>query len=337
MSELRKDPIGQRWVIVSSGAKVDLKEFKIEPALKKGGNCPFCPGNEAMTPPAIWSLKEAHGERWLTRVIPNKFPALQIEGSLGKRGTGIYDLMNGIGAHEVVIESPDHMADFSTYPVEQTARVLRAFQSRYLDLLNDPRFKYILIFKNFGKPAGASLEHCHCQLIATPTIPKTVTEEMENCLEYYNYRERCAFCDIVAEERASGERTISENGKFIALAPFASRFAFEIWILPKDHASDFEYLTPEGTLQLAEILHEVLAKLSKALNVPPYNFIVHTSPCKVKGLPFYHWHIEIIPRLTRVSGVEWGTGFYINPVAPETAAALLRATPLDGDKEARNA
>lgn len=326
MSELRKDPIGQRWVIVGSGAKVEPKDFRLEPQVKKGGNCPFCPGNEAMTPPDILTMKDPDGGAWLTRVIANKFPALQIEGAPGKRGTGIYDLMNGIGAHEVVIESPDHMADFSTYPAVQTARVLRSFQMRYLDLLNDPRFKYILIFKNFGKPAGASLEHCHCQLIATPTIPKTVAEEMENCLDYYNYRERCAFCDIIAEERASGARVVHENAKFIALAPFASRFAFETWILPKDHASDFEYVTPDGLAGLAELLGVVLAKLARALNVPPYNFILHTAPCKVKGLPFYHWHIEVIPRLTRVSGVEWGTGFYINPVSPEAAAELLRAT-----------
>lgn len=330
MPELRKDPISQRWVIASGGAKIDLKEFEVEPQVKKGGKCPFCRGSEDQTPPTIWAITERSGNAsapdWLTRVIPNKFPALQIEGALGKRGDGLYDLMNGIGAHELVIESPDHQSDLSTYTRQGAVNVLRAFQARYLDLLNDPRFKYILIFKNFGRPAGASLEHCHCQLIATPAIPKTVMEEMENCLEYYNYRERCPFCDIIAEELASGERMVHENAKFVAIAPFAGRFAFETWILPKEHSSDFEYLPPEGIESLADMLQTVLRKQTKALKTPPYNFILHTAPCKVKGLPFYHWHIEIIPRLTRVSGVEWGTGFYINPVAPEASAALLRAT-----------
>ncbi len=329
MPELRKDPINQRWVIIKGNEKTfNLKKLVSMPQIKKGGKCPFCPGNESMTPPAIISAKDNEGN-WKTRVIPNKFPALKIEGSLGRSGIGIYDKMNGIGAHEVIIESTDHYGDFSTYSLEEATTIMKVFRARYKDLLNDSRFKYILIFKNFGKPAGASMEHCHCQLIATPVIPKIVMEEMEYCLDYYNYRERCPFCDIVTEELEHGERLIYQNKHFIVIAPFAARFAFESWIMPRKHSSDFESITDEEATYLADALTTLLKKQSIVLNVPPFNFIIHTAPCKVNGLPFYHWHIEIMPRLSKISGVEWGTGFYINSAPPEIAAKLLREAKID--------
>jgi UDPglucose--hexose-1-phosphate uridylyltransferase len=330
MPELRKDPVLGRWVIISTERAKRPKDFKFEPEEKKisPAECPFCPGNEAATPPEIFALRDDKSKPntpgWSLRVIPNKFPALRIEGELSRRGEGIYDRINGIGAHEVVIETNDHQSDLADLAPEAFTNVVQAYQKRILDLKNDTRFRYVMIFKNFGAVAGASLEHSHSQLIATPIIPKRVIEEMDGAKRYYEYRERCIFCDIVAQEIKARKRMINENNTFIAMCPFAPRFPFESWILPRSHLSNFEDTNDATIKDLALLLKDVLLRLKKALNSPPYNFIIHTAPITLKGIEFYHYHIEIIPVLTRIAGFEWGTGFYINPTPPEESATYLK-------------
>jgi UDPglucose--hexose-1-phosphate uridylyltransferase len=332
MPELRKDPVIGRWVIIASERGKRPSDFGLEPEKKKGEFCPFCYGNEDKTPPEIMAYRDPgtqkDGPGWWVRVVPNKFPALKIEGELSRQGEGMYDKMNGIGAHEVVIESPDHLANFATMDEKYVQETIWAFRDRFIDLSKDTRFKYIIIFKNHGSAAGASLEHTHSQIIATPVVPKRAREEITGAQEYYEYKERCVFCDIIRQETTSVIRMVMENQDFIVFCPFASRFPFELWVLPKIHWSNIAHLKKGEVIELAAILKGAMAKLKNALNDPPYNFIFHCAPLGEPELPYYHWHIEIIPKLTKVAGFEWGTGFYINPTPPEDAAKYLRETEI---------
>jgi len=329
LPELRKDPITGRWVIIATERAKRPSDFvrdKVE--IRGSGFCPFCYGNEAKTPPEIvayrsdGSLRNSPG--WSLRVVANKFPALGIEGSLNRQGEGLFDKMNGIGAHEVIIETPDHQKTLAMLSQQQIEDVLWAYRDRILDLKKDRRFKYIMIFKNHGEAAGASLEHTHSQLIALPVVPKRVREETDGAREYFNFKERCIFCDIIRQEAESGIRVIADSPEFIAIAPFAPRFPFEIWIIPRVHQSAFEDSQKQEFEQLAVILKDMLMRLDKVLDYPAYNYIIHTSPIPESPNDHYHWHLEIMPKLTKIAGFEWGTGFHINPTPPEESAKFLR-------------
>jgi len=328
MSELRKDPVVGRWVIISSERGKRPSGWTNQVNTKGGGFCPFCPGHEDKTPPEICAVRPLTEEKdvpgWRIRVVPNKFPALQVEGTLAPKGFGNYDMMNGIGAHEVIIETPKHAADLADLSEEQIAEVLLTYRERMLDLARDVRFKYILVFKNHGGAAGASLEHSHSQIIATPIIPKRVSEELDGSKRFYDYKERCVFCDMIQYEIKSKVRLVSKNDDFVALAPFAPRFPYETWLLPMTHFSHFEIM-PEALLgPLAAILKDTLCRINNSLGYPPFNFVLHSAPVQEGELTVYHWHFELIPKLTSIAGFEWGSGFYINPTAPEVAAAHLR-------------
>lgn len=330
MPELRKDPVIGRWVIISTERGKRPSSFQPPEKGSTGGFCPLCPGNEDKTPPEVFayrspgSLPDTPG--WSLRVVSNKFPALRIEGELDRRGEGIYDKMNGVGAHEVIIECPDHDKNLSSVSTSHFEKVLLTYRERINELYKDTRFKCVSIFRNQGEAAGASLAHPHSQIIALPVVPKRLVEELKGSQEYFNYKERCIYCDIVKQEKEQGVRVISENRDFLSFTPFASRFPFEAWVLPQRHNSSFER-TPEWQYaSLAEIFSDVLKKLNKVLGDAPYNFILHTSPVNGRINDYYHWHFEIIPRLTRIAGFEWGSGFYINPTTPEDAARFLRET-----------
>jgi UDPglucose--hexose-1-phosphate uridylyltransferase len=328
MPELRKDPITERWVIISSERGKRPSDWTLEPKVRTGGFCPFCPGNEDKTPPEVRALRPGTDQKnvpgWKIRVVPNKFPALQIEGELNRRGEGLYDLMNGIGAHEVIIETPNHLAELADLDADHIYDTLLIFRERILDLKNDTRFKYILIFKNHGISAGASLEHSHSQLIATPIIPKRVHEELVGAKKHYDFKERCIYCDILHQEMQMGKRMVVRTDDYISVEPFAPRFPFETWLLPVKHHSHFESMELREYYGLAAVLKETLLRINRTLENPHYNFILHTSPVQEAPLLEYHWHIEIIPKLTKVAGFEWGSGFYINPTPPEMAAQHLR-------------
>jgi UDPglucose--hexose-1-phosphate uridylyltransferase len=329
MPELRKDPVVGRWVIIAHERAKRPHDFKSDPAVHPaGGLCPFCAGHEDKTPAEIVAYRDRHTQPntpgWRVRVVPNKFPALKIEGGLNKRGEGIYDMMAGIGAHEVIVETPNHLLSLTDLSDEQIREVLWVYRDRLLDLKKDARLVHGILFKNVGAAAGASLEHTHSQLIVTPTVPISVWEEMTGGLEFFNYRGRCIYCDMVQQELATASRIVVDTPHFTAFCPFASRFPFETWILPKAHSSHYENIPKPGVDDLASVLKQVLSKLEHGLDSPAYNYIIHTSPFNQQELPHYHWHIEVIPRLTKVAGFEWGSGFYINPVPPEDAAAYLR-------------
>jgi UDPglucose--hexose-1-phosphate uridylyltransferase len=337
MPELRKDPIIGRWVIIATERAKRPDQFSSQapegPAEKP---CPFCKGAELQTPPEIYALRPnrtpPNTAGWELRVVPSIAPFLRIEGDLERRGKGLYDLMNGIGAHEIVIETNQHIANMADLSEEQISKVITCYIDRIGDLEKDRRFKYVLVFKNYGWIAGAGrVRHSRSQLIATPVNPKRVKEELVGARFYHDYHERCVFCDLIKQELESKDRVILDIDGFIAIAPFASRFPFEVWILPKKHSSDFTSLQPSLRPDLGCILKKVLMKLKKGLNDPPYNYVLHTAPFRREKVGYwksidydYHWHIEIMPRLTRVAGFEWGTGFYICPLPPEDAAKFLR-------------
>lgn len=340
MPDLRKDPIVGRWVIVAKSRAKRPHNFKSTPQLVPGSFCPFCEGHEAYTPPEIVAFRPAesapNGGGWRVRVIPNKFPALEIEGDLNQRGDGIYDMMRGVGAHEVIIESPRHLLSTSNLSEAELIEVLWVYRDRLADLKKDRRLVYGMIFKNVGAAAGASLEHTHSQLIVTPIVPITVREEMAGSAEFHRYRGRCVFCDLVRQELATEKRIVLDSPGFLAVCPFASRFPFETWILPKPHASHFENIQKHGVEELARVMRRVIGNIETALDRPGYNYIIHTAPFDCQELAHYHWHIEIIPRLTQTAGFEWGSGFYINPVPPEDAAAFLRDVEVESH-ESRSA
>jgi UDPglucose--hexose-1-phosphate uridylyltransferase len=339
MPELRKDPIIDRWVIIASERGRRPSDFKVEEeSSDKSGFCPFCYGNESKTPPEIYAVRPegsaANTPGWLVRVVPNRYPALAIEGNLDRRGLGMFDMMNGVGAHEVIIETPEHQMNLCEAPQEQLERILTAYRCRLVDLRRDLRFRYMLVFRNYGKVAGATLSHPHSQLIALAITPRIVKEELMHGQAHYRSKERCIFCDLISQEQALGKRIIFQNEHFIALSPFASRFPFEVHLFPLRHSHDFTEMTREEEMALARSLKDILRRLKEVLENPPYNYILHTAPAlhPRPGHPEYwgtialdyHWHIEIVPRLTEVAGFEWGTGFYINPVAPEEATLFLR-------------
>jgi len=326
MPELRRDPVSGRWVIISVERGKRPSDFPARFHTRRGGFCAFCEGNEYTTPPEIYAVRpegsKPNTPGWSLRVVPNKFPALTIEGEIQKTAEGIYDKMNGLGAHEVIIETPDHNMTLSDLPLKQVEDILTAFHKRIIDLQRDKRLKYVLIFKNEGDAAGASLEHSHSQLIALPIVPRVVEQEMENAMRYFDYKERCIFCDIIHMEILTRTRLISENEDFVSIAPFASPSPFEIMILPRRHESNYR---PDSKLYLlAEILRKTLRQLDRVLGRPPYNMMIHTAPLRTENNEYYHWHIEIKPRLTTMAGFEWGSGFYINPTPPEEAAKFLR-------------
>ena len=328
MPELRKDPILGRWIIIATERAARPTDFKAEPRTPQGGFCPFCEGNEDKTPPEIMALRppgaQVNGPGWRIRVVPNKFPALRVEGSLEKSGEGMYDILSGVGAHEVIIESPKHHLSIVELSDEDVAEIIWVYRERLTDLKKDSRLAYGLVFKNVGLVAGASLEHTHSQLIATPVVPNLVQREMRGARDYFGFRGRCLFCDMIKQETMSESRIAHDSDHFVSFCPFAGRFPFETWVLPKDHSSHFDSIDRPAAAELASHLRAVLKKLETSLEDPPYNFIIHSAPSNEPDLEEYHWHIEIIPRVTKVAGFEWGTGFYINPIPPERAAEFMR-------------
>ncbi|MBM3244524.1 MAG: galactose-1-phosphate uridylyltransferase [Candidatus Omnitrophica bacterium] len=330
MSDLRRDPIVGRWVIVDTDHPNSPQDYGHEQYIPKvSGICPFCYGNEGMTPPEIDSIRDLHTQPntsgWQVRVVPNKFPALQIEGEIDRRGLGIYDMSNGIGAHEVLIETPYHNKDIPDLLNEEVEKFIGMCCRRIIDLEKDKRFKYIMLFRNYGAAAGASLEHPHTQLIALPMVPKNVMEELKGAHDYYEYRERCIFCDVIRQEAQEKERIILENKYFVSFFPFVSRFPFEIWIMPKKHNSHFCRMSAEEIPAFSAILKDTITKIKKVFVNLSYNYIIHTSPINGDGgSDGYHWHLEFMPKLTRVAGFEWGTGFYLVPTPPELAAQYLK-------------
>lgn len=321
MSEIRFDLVTGKMVIIAVERAKRPHDFAIAHQEKKGSkDCPFCPGNENMTPPSFVEIKDGQG-KWLVRGFTNKFAALNTEVK-EIDVPSLYRGEYGYGVAEVIVESPYHDVTFGNLTLEQMKRVFHAIIERYRSIVKDEKIKYVQVFKNFGPRGGASLEHGHWQVIAAPFVPELVNKEVEGTQEYIKKERKCPYCEIIEYEKEAGVRLIGENEKFVAIAPYASQYPYESWIIPKEHQEKFEEIDEDSLSKFVEILKPLIEKYEKEFDMPPYNIVLHTLP--PRDIRNYHWHIEIAPRLTIAAGFELGTGVNINPVSPELAASILK-------------
>lgn len=336
MPSLRFDPTTSDWVVFAPSRKLRPHEFLPQPiphdqGERIGAACPFCPGNEAFTPPEIYAVPAPgeNGPRWRVRVVANKFPALRIEENPTRSSEdGSFHWMGGCGAHEVIVESPEHTTFLGQQSVEQIELVLRTLQLRYLDLLRDHRFQTVVIFKNHGVEAGTSLAHPHWQLIAMPVVPRLLRWKHHEATDYFDRTGECLYCTLLKDELQAAKRLVARNDDFVALMPYASHVPFETWILPVRRQSSFILVESERLFSLASLLKTVLLKLYTGLANPAFNLTIDDVPRGDEDKEYFMWHIRILPRLVNPAGFELGSGMSINTVLPEDAVAFLSEVPV---------
>jgi UDPglucose--hexose-1-phosphate uridylyltransferase len=321
--ELRKDPITMNWVIQED-------EGVLWPEAE---TCPLCPGQEALSPQTIYSHSNGNGH-WQVRVTPHPRPLYRIEGDARRRADGLYDKMRSLGAHEVVVEGPDHQLPLSELKDEHAAQVLRAIVGRIVDLKKDRRFRYISVFRNQGELAGQDLDHPHSQIVATPFIPRRVVYELRSCQHYFDLKERCLFCDILKQELTQQARIVEWDDQFVAYCPFASRVPYEVWILPSNHHASFEedLSSWDRQIHFARFFKSLLRRVESV--APAYQLVLHSSPNLTAKfdrndhwktvVEDFHWHVEILPVCQLKSKSYSVKEVDHNWVRPEDACESLR-------------
>ena len=330
MPVFRQDPITGRCVIIASNRSKRPRHYDDQAELAYSFGCPFCEGNEHMTPPEIYAQRQPQSVKdkpgWRVRAVPNKYPALEDHGRWSEPDGSIYETSAGVGVHEVIIEVPRHIVNIGVLDEDQFVNILCAYQARLKTLRKDPRWRCLLIYKNQGEAAGATLEHVHSQVIALPFVPKEVSDEITGAYRHYRSTGACFYCAMSRAESAGGTRLVSSTERFVALCPFAPRFPYETWILPKHHSASFESTSNQEIFDLARALRNVIMKLNGALQNPAFNYFIHSLP-QESAEHQYHWHIEVLPQIAKTAGLEWGSGIHLNSVSPEDAARVLRETP----------
>jgi len=326
MSEIRKDPLTGRGVIIAPERARRPGQFGCAANPDPSQACPFCPGNENATPPESWADRAGESQPnrpgWSVRVVPNKYPAVIAGGADPSNLTT--DRSTGNGVHEVIIENAAHVANLAALDEQQFIRIFHAYRGRLRAWGKDPRWRFRLVFKNQGKRAGATLEHAHAQLIALPFMPAEAAIELTNAGEYYRRSANCYYCELIERELRAQARLVASNAEFIALCPAAPRFAFETWLLPRIHAAAFEESDDAGIAALARISRQVIAALDRLHADPPFNYFIQSLSLDQSERAHHHWQLRLLPQFSRAAGFEWGSGMHINPVAPEDAARLLR-------------
>jgi UDPglucose--hexose-1-phosphate uridylyltransferase len=325
MSVLRQDPTTRQWVIMAPRRAVRPQDTQ-EPARTvppaRDERCPFCPGNEDQTPPEL--LRDPPGPEWRVRVVTNLYPVLGGDGRPARTGPPLFREMPGVGSHEVVIETARHDARMDEMTADQVCDVVQAWRSRYRSLLERPELRAAVVFKNFGRSAGASLTHPHSQIVGTPVFLPRLLRRLDAATRYYDENGSCVYDDVVAAEREAGHRMVDERGRFAAFTPFAGQSPFETWIVPIDHGSSLGNLTDDDIPSLAEILIRVLGAIRRACGDPDYNFVVYSTESEGRPSAVFCWHIKIVPKLSTPAGFELSSAMSINTVAPEDAARELR-------------
>lgn len=326
MGEIRKDMVRNQWVVVNIDRVVKPRDL---PVPRHGntdpmtGFCPFCPGNEAITPPEWFAIRPADSEPnstgWDIRAIPNKFTAYSLLTDYEETTLGLRQMRTGFGDHEVIIETPEHGVEFHHHSIDRITQVLQVVQARFKTLSADERIKHIQIYKNRGLFAGASLHHSHMQIISTPYS----TNQYQGAEAYYQETGHCLWCDLLSQEKQLQERIVAQEPGFTVLCPYASRFSYETWIVPDQHTADISELSRDDLHQLAAIMHKTTNLLVDMLDNPSYNIVINNGPVNIPGRQPYHWYVEIFPRLIVQAGVEVATGMYMNPISPEWAAENL--------------
>jgi UDPglucose--hexose-1-phosphate uridylyltransferase len=323
MAQFRKDPFGPAWVLISPERGLEASDFGS--AASRSENCALCPGGDAGSELRALrpSTSATNAPDWRLRVVRHP-SALLDDKPFELRGEGLFIDAPGSGYQEVIVEHSEHGMRLEEMSAEHLLELLKLYRERAQLLGAKPGVKHVQITRNVGKAAGAAYDHPHAQLLALPVPNRWVEEERQAAQEYFARERRCLFCDVIAAERAKRERLVSHNQAFVALAPYAAKTPFETWILPTVHASGFTETAVNTLPALGALLQAVLRAMNTALNVPPYNMIVHMLP--LGDDESYHWHLELLPRLTRQAGFDWGSGLYINPTPPEDAARFLRET-----------
>ena len=329
MPELRQNRLTKEWVIIATERAKRPEELKVKREVKPVPTyvqtCPFCPGNEAQAPPEVWRTPQSAEGDWRVRVLPNKFAALSREGEPTRKIVRSRRTINGVGIHDVIVETPDHSLTTALLPDAQVADVLRSYKSRFEAASADPRVAHVIIFKNHGVAAGTSLEHPHSQMVASPVISSQVRGRLHEALRHFDEYGECIFCQSLQEDLANPDRVVVATEHFVAVEPFASPTPFCTHILPRRHMASFGAISQPELEDLARVLRSVLAKLYHGLDNPDFNYTIRTAPHESAGVTYYHWYLSIIPRLTRVAGFELGSGMFINTMLPEAAAEFLRS------------
>lgn len=340
MSEFRQDPVSLRWVIIARDRENRPNEFLTLPTERIPSLCPFCAGNESATPEAVAVYTTGHAQAhhgqpntWQVRVVPNKYPAVRSDVNGPLRQDLFGNSASAAGVHEVIIESPQHVASLTELDSDQLRMTWLSYRDRLSEHARNERWKYGQIFKNVGAAAGSSIEHAHSQVVILPHVPTDIQTELQSARQYYEQHQRYLFADIIERELAQQERIVAVDDQFVAFCPFASRFPYEVCVLPRRHQPRLQawaydggqtMATDEEMETLGNFVQRILQRMEAVLHRPAYNFFLHTAPFDSQPHDYYHWHVEVFPRLTKAAGFEWGTGHFINPVAPEEAAAALR-------------
>ena len=331
MPELRQDPASREWIVIAAERAKRPSEFKTvkehEDRPAYVATCPFCKGNEAQTPPENFAIREdePNGPDWYVRVVPNTFPALTPSGDMTRRvESGFFRKTDGVGHHEIIVETPRHDHELATMDTAQLERVVFAYRQRFHQLKQDPRVENIIIFRNHGKAAGTSIIHAHSQLIATSVVPNLLRERIEAATNYYDDTGRCLLSDILEKELEVGSRIVDENHTFVAFHPFAPRQPFETWIVPKKMKPSFGSIDDDECRHFAAILRRALYRLYAGLGDPDFNYVIHTAPVRDESHSYYAWYLQILPRISTPAGFEIGSGMSINATFPEETAAFIR-------------
>ena len=328
-TEVRRDPITGRLVVIDLTPSRPRSDFETEPLPRdpKPEPCAFCEGHEEFTEPELLAWRQgtpANSPGWSVRVVPNRVPLLRIEAADGPRVDGLLTSFEGLGAHEVVIETPRHEESLQSLGADVIFRVLWAWRTRLQDLKRDTRFVSAVVVQNHGRASGARMDHAHSQILASTFLPPQLDEEVRGAAAHFKQTTRCIFCDVIEQELKQKLRTVSDTGSILAIAPYASRLPFETWLLPRDHQARFEDASDATLIEMATVLKDTLERIDWALEQPAYNLALHSAPFHGEQDQSFHWHLEILPRVTRVSGLEWGSGLTRNPMPPEEAAKWLR-------------
>jgi UDPglucose--hexose-1-phosphate uridylyltransferase len=341
MSELRQNFATKEWVVIATERARRPEEMarhsERKPAAPFVANCPFCPGNEKLTPAEIMRIPTSLEVPWHARVIPNKFAALSREVQPTRTVHRSLRSVNGFGVHDVIVETPDHSEVMALMPDSYMAEILRIYKIRYDELSLDRRIALITIFKNHGPDAGTSLEHPHSQIIATPVISLQVRERFQHALRHFDDYGECMFCQMLEEELEEQSRIVAISEHFAALELYASPAPFCTHIYPRRHMASFGDVSAMEINDLARMLRSILAKLYHGLADPDFNFTIRSAPAESVGVKYFHWYLSVIPRLTRMAGFELGSGMFINTVLPEAAAEFLRKVDVDAVKDAAKA
>jgi len=332
MSEFRQNRATKEWVIIAPERGKRPSDYardivKREPRPTYSENCPFCPGHEDQTPPALFQIPPTGN--WKLRAVPNRFAALSPDKPATRNFVGSFLSANGFGMAEVIIESPLHNVTIATMSIEEVTAVLCAYRERQREVSKNENINLVTIFRNHGPRAGTSLEHPHSQLIATPIVPPHIRYPLEQAVLHYDKYGTCVYCDNLGEELGQKDRVIIESPQFVVFCPFAANSPFEIRVYPKKHKASFLLISDDEIADLAGVLRQILLRMSVFLGDPDYNYVIRSSPIGDEDSRHLHWYMIIIPKISTPAGFEIGSGIYINTVAPEEAAKSLREVRIE--------